>query len=310
MLCRKPQSVHVKKRVNGKSQVNEIPVGCGQCFHCRINQANVWQTRLILESQISIDSAFLTLTFDEIHLPLDGNVCPKFLKGFLKRYRNRLYPHKLRYYGIGEYGDETWRPHYHLAVFLKAGAIKPEPRFERCYLPCADMRKRNLCTHDCYLQQAWPYGNVEISRTLGLENAGYITGYIKKKATKPYYENLGDRKPEFMTCSTGNQKGEKGGLGYGAIEKIAKKFGCFEGSGGRIVRSIRQGGRMRPLGRYLSNNLRNVLGVSPEISDREFELYLQQVWDTFSTEEGRNRIEAKMTAREKRAELFKKRRSI
>jgi hypothetical protein len=305
MLCKKPHVAHVQRMREGKKIINDVPVACGKCFHCRVNQANIWQVRLLLEAQTSYDSAFLTLTFDDIHLPHDKNVCPKFLQAFLKRYRKRFEPHRIRYYAIGEYGDKTWRPHYHLAIFTRQTDIKSEARIERCYLPCEDMRKRDLCTHDCAAQLAWPYGNVEVSRTLGKENACYITGYIKKKATKPYYDHLGDRHPEFMTCSTGNKKGEKGGLGYAAVREIAEKFRDTQGSGGRIIRSLRFGGRHRPLGRYLTNKLRSLLNVDPEVSESEFDSYLQRIWDTFTDPGEIERIEAKRHAREKRAELFK-----
>ena len=82
MLCRKPFVAHVKRTINGRQNVYEVPTPCGQCFHCRLNQARIWQTRLMLESMTAADSAFFTLTYDPIHEPIDRQVCPKVLKKF------------------------------------------------------------------------------------------------------------------------------------------------------------------------------------------------------------------------------------
>lgn len=284
MLCTKPFVGRARRWVNGKQQLFEIPVPCGQCFHCRVNQARIWQTRLMLEVTTSFDSAFLTLTFDDIHLPSDGSVCKETLQKFLKRYRKRFEPHKIRYFAIGEYGHDgkrEWNPHYHIALFSPV-------RIERCYLPCQDMRKRDLCTHDCYLGLAWPYGNVEVSRTLGRENAGYITGYIKKKATKAYREGLGSRQPEFMTSSRGRRNDGQGGIGYRAIEQIAKKFGNNKEACNRVIRSIKFGTTPRALGGYLTNCLSNQLGISGAVRQDEFVNYATECERIFSNSELRS----------------------
>jgi hypothetical protein len=73
----------------------------------------------VLESKLWKSSCFTTLTYDQDHLPLIGGV-PTLQKadmqGFLKRLRQRL-PQKIRYFGCGEYGDQSGRPHYHLVIF-------------------------------------------------------------------------------------------------------------------------------------------------------------------------------------------------
>lgn len=277
MLCSNPFLKEVTDLV-------KVPLPCGQCLHCRINQARVWQTRLILESQISYDSAFITLTYDDEHLPQGNTLVRKHLTDFFKRYRKRWEPHKIRYYAIGEYGHEGtrgWNPHYHIALFT------PAP-IERCYRICKEMRSINskhgsLCTNDCYLALSWPYGNVEVSRTLGSENAGYITGYIKKKATKEYRDGLQGRVPEFATMSRGRTdpitKIKTGGIGYEAIRRIAEKFKAIKRDyRGPTIRRLNQGTSSRPIGQYLTNELCSELGIDESARQREFIIYANQIF--------------------------------
>lgn len=311
MLCSNP---FVKKATGIKQgDLDATPFPCGQCFHCRVNQARIWQTRLLLESMTSYDSAFLTLTYDDDNLPSGGSLKKKDLQNFIKRYRKYFYPEKIRYFAIGEYGDETWRPHYHLAIFS-------EQRLERCWNPCKYMRARGTCTKDCYLSKAWKLGNVEISETLGKENAGYITGYIKKKATKEYRDNLSDRTPEFATMSRGYTDPETkekitGGLGYEAIRRISEKYKNYPNTDQRVIRSLNFGDRAVPIGGYLESVLSNFLGVSTATRSSEFFQYSAGIIDKY-LENGvllTNMLadtEPKRHAREVKSKIYSKRKSL
>jgi len=91
-------------------------VGCGQCIHCRANRRREWVLRILLELEKHEFNTFLTLTYDDVHLPGDQSLQPKHLTDFFKRLRKKVeYP--IRYYAVGEYGEETERPHYHIALF-------------------------------------------------------------------------------------------------------------------------------------------------------------------------------------------------
>ena len=304
MLCSRP---FIKQVTDSEVKV---PFPCGKCFHCRINQGRIWQTRLLLEAYTAADSTFLTLTYDDDHLPGNGSLDKKHLTNFLKRYRKRFEPGKIRYYAVGEYGDQTWRPHYHLAIFS-------DRRIERCYRSCEDMRKRNLCTQDCYARLAWPYGNVSVTPTLGKENAGYITGYLKKKATKPYYENLGDRIPEYATMSRGRRSNGTGGIGYEGICKIAEKFKSIKGPDrGNVIRSLNFGTSSRPLGGYLTAELCNQLGISESIRKAEFVLYSNGTFLEHRDKDGEilvNLLEKsapKRHAQKVKSQIFKRRKQL
>ena len=91
---------------NGDISVQQIP--CGKCIGCRLDKSRDWATRCMLEASES-ESYFVTLTFDESHLPEDGSIRKIHLQKFMKDLRNhwkRKYNEDgIRFYGVGEYGN-------------------------------------------------------------------------------------------------------------------------------------------------------------------------------------------------------------
>lgn len=114
-----------------ESAFQQIP--CGQCLECRLQHSKEWAVRCMLESKYHTPNWFVTLTYDEFNLPRKEFICaenglymqvPYLVKSdvqkFLKRLRKRLYGSQkgeLRYFLCGEYGDKTYRPHYHLILY-------------------------------------------------------------------------------------------------------------------------------------------------------------------------------------------------
>lgn len=97
-------------------------VPCGQCVACRINYAKEWAVRCMLEARENPPAFFITLTYDDEHLPVQeyngdffGKLEKRDFQLFIKRMR-KMYG-SLRYFGCGEYGGETFRPHYHFISF-------------------------------------------------------------------------------------------------------------------------------------------------------------------------------------------------
>lgn len=59
---------------------------------------------------------FLTLTYDDKHLPEDGELHYDHVQTFLKNLR-RLCLSRLRFFVCGEYGDLFDRCHWHMILF-------------------------------------------------------------------------------------------------------------------------------------------------------------------------------------------------
>lgn len=181
-------------------QLGHNTVPCGQCKECRIRYATSWAVRCVLESQKHKENVFLTLTFNDEHLPPNRSLDKKTLQKFLKRFRKQVYPAKVRFFASGEYGKcEGKRPHYHLLVF---GIGIKNPVFENLRW---DYKHQGFWC-DC---KAWKdergdsIGNCFIG-TITIKSAYYVAKYSVKKLTgqlgKEYYEQRGVI-PEFSLSS-------------------------------------------------------------------------------------------------------------
>lgn len=62
-------------------------------------------------------ASFVTLTYDDEHLPQRGTLLPRDLELWLKRVRRDIEPRRIRYYAAGEYGECFGRPHYHVIAY-------------------------------------------------------------------------------------------------------------------------------------------------------------------------------------------------
>lgn len=119
MRCISPLTIR-----NPSNSKEFISVPCGKCVYCRMNKANAWAYRLRQERKSSVCSYFLTLTYSDEHLTYNDIGNPILVREdvtkFLKRFRFYLdkVQVKVRYYGCGEYGGETARPHYHVLLFF------------------------------------------------------------------------------------------------------------------------------------------------------------------------------------------------
>lgn len=90
---------------------------CGKCLVCLQSKRNDWAFRLQEEHKVSKSAFFVTLTYDNKNLPDYGSLNKRDLQLFMKRLRKKDEKQRIRYYGVGEYGTETKRPHYHVLVF-------------------------------------------------------------------------------------------------------------------------------------------------------------------------------------------------
>lgn len=99
-------------------------VPCGKCIPCLQRRQSDWVFRLTKEYENSISGYFITLTYDDVHLPtryfnsaVVPVLCKRDIQLWIKRLRKAIQPYCIRYLLCGEYGPRTLRPHYHVILF-------------------------------------------------------------------------------------------------------------------------------------------------------------------------------------------------
>lgn len=261
--CRpsRPPSPHASSSESGLSDVGRRPrmkcrspvivghlaFGCGQCLPCRVDRRRIWSHRIMLEASQWGDNAFITLTYDEDHLPADGSLRPRDLSLFLKRYRKSLHPRRVRFFAVGEYGERSLRPHYHIALFNSPACLHGVTRAGRSDGCCAVCRS---------VRDLWGKGHVLVGR-LEPASAAYVAGYVSKKWTAP--DEHPGLYPQFTRMSL------RPGIGAGMVSEIASTLMEHELDGvlEDVPVSLRHGKQILPLGRYLRRRLREEIGRSP-----------------------------------------------
>lgn len=203
--------------------------GCGQCMPCRVNRRRLWTGRIVLESRHHEHNAFATFTYAD---PCPFELDPRHLQLFWKKLRKVHAP--FRYFAVGEYGDKTFRPHYHAALF---GVSFLEGEL---------------------LAQTWEHGFIHLGE-LNHNSAQYIAGYVTKKMTAKDDPRLEGRHPEFARMSL------RPGIGRLAMTEAGRHFTESAASRGLlkmgdVPRDIQTDGKSYPLGRYLRNALREEVG--------------------------------------------------
>jgi hypothetical protein len=122
------------------------------------------------EAQCHDRNSFLTLTYDDAHLPRDRSVSVREVQLFKKRLRDGLGP--FRDMTSGEYGDRTLRPHYHSLIF---GLDFDDKVFWR-RSPSGEILYRSAT-----LEKFWPFGEALIG-AVTFQSAGYVARYTMKKS--------------------------------------------------------------------------------------------------------------------------------
>lgn len=125
------------------------------------------------ESQMHSENSFITLTFDDEHLPEDYSVHIRTFQLFMKRLRKQYEPKKIRFYACGEYGPENLRPHYHAILF--------NHDFNDKKLHQKTPQGNNLYTSKS-LEKIWGFGFCTTG-DVTYQSAGYVAQYVMKKIT-------------------------------------------------------------------------------------------------------------------------------
>lgn len=222
---------------------------CGQCMPCRFNRRRIWAHRIMLEASQHGDNTFVTLTYSDQNIPRTSTdlptLDPKHLQDWLKRLRFINRELRIRYFAVGEYGDETWRPHYHLALF----------GHPNCQRGQTDLRREWCCGFCQSIKSSWGKGAVMLAE-LNVNSAQYVAGYVTKKMTRTDDPRLSGRHPEFSRMSL------RPGIGHDFMHEVASTMLSFnlDQSQADVPSALRHGNRTLPLGRYLRNKLRTMIG--------------------------------------------------
>lgn len=181
MPCYAPLRAHSAPGPDGKARIRfrfflgstPVELNCGQCIGCRVDRVADWTARIMHEASLHPVSQFVTLTYDDSNN--HGSLCKRDLQLFWKRLRDKY--GALRYFACGEYGERTWRPHYHAVIF---GLILTDLK-----------RYKETAGGQLYtspsLEKLWDMGLVVVG-PVTRESAAYVAGYINKKLTGPQAE--------------------------------------------------------------------------------------------------------------------------
>ena len=167
------------------------------------------------EASLYKDNCFITLTYDEEHLPEDYSLHYDDFQRFMKRLRKRFQGKTIRFYMAGEYGENFGRPHFHACIF--------NLDFEDKYL-WQKTDSGSKIYRSKILEELWPFGYSSIGE-VNFQSAAYVARYIMKKVTgdmaEQHYEEVNfttgeiiQRKPEF------NKMSLKPGIGYNWYQKF------------------------------------------------------------------------------------------
>ena len=270
----------------------------------------------MLESALYVDNTFVTLTYSEENVPtfldrqsgvLLTTLFPPDVQNWLKRFRKLMSPVRFRFFLIGEYGDVTNRPHYHVALFGYPNCEWVNSRYKSGRINC--------CANCDRIRDSWGFGNVFLG-SLETNSASYIAGYVTKKMTDREDPRLNGRFPEFS-----RQSNRGGGLGVGAMDEVASELMRFnlDESEADVPSALRHGKRILPLGRYLRRELRKRVGKdpnAPESTRRQVEAELQPLREIAFNNSSSLKAEiikaadGKVASLEARQRIFKKRGEI
>lgn len=199
-----------------------VQLPCGRCIGCRLEYSRQWAMRCMHEASLHEDNCFVTLTYDDEHLPSDGSLNKAHFQDFMKRLRARFTGETIRYYHCGEYGEKFSRPHYHACIFG------------------FDFYDRDLFTErggtklysSKLLSDLWPFGFSSVG-DVTFESAAYVARYVLKKVTGDKADDhymrlhevtgeLNPVAPEYVTMSRGSGTG-LGGIGHEWYKRYAKE---------------------------------------------------------------------------------------
>lgn len=210
-------------RAYNTAHCRELELPCGRCIGCRLAYSESMALRCVHEAKLHDYNSFVTLTYDDAHLPMYGDLVYRHFQLFMKRVRKRFGP--VRFFMCGEYGDVNFRPHFHAILF-------------GVYFSDRLVFKRSEGRPSIYtsaaLSELWTFGLSSVG-DVSFQSAAYCARYVCKKVVGKDSESRYQRivpetgevvavMPEFARMSL------KPGIGAGWFEKYWRQVYCSDGS--------------------------------------------------------------------------------
>ena len=204
------------KDENVKEIEKMVQIPCGCCRECLDSISRSWAFRILQEASLYENNYFITFTYNDENLPQDYMLDDSFFQVFNKKLKTYLSRRGLnsdfRFYGVGEYGSQGARPHYHCIYFnLDLDDIKFEYMDE----------KGNLHLSSKFLENVYGKGFVDIG-SVDVGSACYVARYCEKKRrlNKSEKEELKKKNiiPEFSSMS------RRPGIGANAFDFMLADF--------------------------------------------------------------------------------------
>lgn len=194
--------------------VCKIP--CGHCIGCRMDKSREWANRCVLELPDHTESWFVTLTYNDEHLPYNSQenkvtheviTRPTLVKSdvqlFLKRLRKRFADDTIRFFMCGEYGEKNHRPHYHLILF--GAPLSSNLRY-------LTSKNGNAYFSSLDIEELWSYG-FNYCTAVTWNTCAYVARYTLKKVNSAPFFKDGIALPEFINMS------RRPGIGFNFFEQ-------------------------------------------------------------------------------------------
>lgn len=162
-MCIYPKEREIKCR-DGVSRI--LVTRCGKCVECQKAYSNEWALRLYHEKMYHSYTFFLTLTYDDLNLPSDGQLRKRDIQDFILALKKEF---DFRYFLCGEYGGKTARPHYHVLVFTDV--IDPFGLF----YPTDSKRASSVL-----LSRLWSFGFHSVETKVEFATLRYVAKYMQK----------------------------------------------------------------------------------------------------------------------------------
>lgn len=213
---------------------------CNSCMGCRLERSRQWAIRMLHESKAHDFNCFITLTYDDQHVPQDYGLKLRDWQLFMKKLRKSLtvkmkhrrgehsahiraycldLTPKLRFFACGEYGSLNGRPHYHAIIFNHDFFDKKEH---------GKNAKGDIIYSSEWLARLWGKGLVS-TQDVTFKSARYVAAYVTKKITgdkapdhyyrlSPIDGQMHSVKPEFAVMS------RRDGLGSCYVDQFKSDF--------------------------------------------------------------------------------------